>query len=140
MKPIKCRNCGALQLGYLVCTVCGTQDPGGETVAERTDDKHVFSSGASSSGNKPRYDLIPQRPMIRVARRFGEGAQKHGENNWRKGLKDRAFLLDRANHAFEHLHNLISKGLAWDPSEDDDAAAVILNMMFIMEAQEDNNG
>lgn len=104
-------------------------------------DIYQFSSGAKSSGQKPRYNLIPARSLERIATRFGEGASKYGENNWRSGLKDRDFLLDRLNHAQEHLlrlTELISGNVyTW---QDDDAAAIILNIMFIMEAQEVRRG
>src|SRR5688572_28092504 len=53
------------------------------------DVKHTFSSGASSSGRKPRYDLIPLWALERIAKRFQIGAEKYGENNWQKGVDDK---------------------------------------------------
>lgn len=134
MKPVEnfCRMCNT------ELTANGCPNP---SCPDRTDfdDRHAFSSGAMSSGQKPRYDLIPARPMVRIARRFGEGAAKYGENNWRKGLADREFLLDRLNHAQEHLLKLMAdvsqEGDVRSTAADDDAAAIILNIMFIMEAQ-----
>jgi Trm5-related predicted tRNA methylase len=63
----------------------------------------VFSSGAKSSEEKPRYDLIPLEAQRREAVRMAEGARSHGENNYRKGAADPAFVRDRINHAIEHL-------------------------------------
>lgn len=62
----------------------------------------VFESGAKSSEKKPRYDLIPPRALEREAARMAEGAQAHGENNYRRGQGDPAFIRDRINHLIEH--------------------------------------
>jgi hypothetical protein len=62
----------------------------------------VFGSGASSSEQKPRYDLIPAAAQRREAVRMGEGATVHGDLNYQKGKDDPAFILDRINHLLEH--------------------------------------
>jgi hypothetical protein len=62
----------------------------------------VFESGAKSTERKPRYDLIPQSALEREAVRMAEGADAHGENNYRKGKDDPAFVRDRLNHLIEH--------------------------------------
>lgn len=66
------------------------------------DTKAVFKSGASSSEVKPRYDLIPPCALKRLAERFGYGARKHGDHNYRKGFSDPEFVRDRINHLIEH--------------------------------------
>jgi hypothetical protein len=68
-----------------------------------TQSSAVFESGAKSTERKPRYDLIPARALEREAIRMAEGADAHGENNYRKGKDDPAFIRDRVNHAIEHL-------------------------------------
>ena len=101
-------------------------------------DKHTFSSGATSSKNLPPYDLIPLSFLRRTAERFGLGAIKHGRLNYRKGLKDREFVMDRLNHAFLHLKNamdLIEKGEVFT---DDDLGGVAVNIAIAMEYQELN--
>jgi hypothetical protein len=103
-------------------------DPGNDT----RDDKHTFSSGASSSGMKPRYDLIPSWALERIAKRFAEGAKKYGENNWQKGVTDKEFIIDRMNHMVEHLYKKIEAVRAGEINPDDDMAAVILNAIFVM--------
>lgn len=62
----------------------------------------VFASGASSSTKKPRYDLIPACALRRLAARFGHGAQKHGDHNYKLGVNDPDFIRDRMNHMIEH--------------------------------------
>jgi hypothetical protein len=62
----------------------------------------VFGSGAKSSEQKPRYDLIPVEALRREAIRMAEGAAAHGENNYQGGKHDAAFVTDRINHLLEH--------------------------------------
>ena len=62
----------------------------------------AFDSGAKSSEQKPRYDLIPACALTREAQRMAEGAAEHGENNYRKGKDDPKFIQDRINHMIEH--------------------------------------
>lgn len=98
-----------------------------------SDDRFSFSSGAMSSGAKPRYDLIPLWALERIAVRFGEGAAKYGDNNWMRGLRDRDYIIDRINHLIEHAYRLKERVAAEQPPYvDDDAAAIILNAIFIM--------
>lgn len=78
----------------------------------------VFESGAKSTERKPRYDLIPTAALEREAIRMGEGAAQHGENNYRKGKDDPAFVTDRINHMIEHA----LKYAAGDRSDDHLAA------------------
>lgn len=65
-------------------------------------DKAVFTSGATSSTEKPRYDLIPVVALRRLAERFGYGAKKHGDHNYKQGAHDPEFIRDRQNHMIEH--------------------------------------
>lgn len=100
------------------------------------DDRHTFQSGAMSSGQKPRYDLIPDWALVRIADRFKLGADKYGVDNWQKGLGDRDFIIDRLNHAIEHIYRVIRlmRGphvVVWEVT-DDDLAAVVLNAIFAM--------
>ena len=62
----------------------------------------VFESGASSSEQKPRYDLIPAEAIRREAIRMAEGAAVHGDRNYQQGKNDPKFINDRINHMIEH--------------------------------------
>lgn len=109
---------------------------------------HEFTSGAKSSEHLLRYDLIPWHIFAdRLAKRYTDGAVKYGEFNWQMGLKERAYVLDRANHALRHLHRAVEKmraqtlgqidgvGLAYLPDDDDDLAAAMWGIIFLMAAQ-----
>src|SRR5687767_6158444 len=62
----------------------------------------VSTSGAKSSSEKPRYDLLERSFLRRVALRMGYGAEKHGERNYRMGAGDAVYRRDRINHLIEH--------------------------------------
>lgn len=102
------------------------------------DDRHVFSSGATSSGRKPNYlGMMPLHAYHRFAIHRGYGDEKHGEDNYMKGCRDRQFILDRINHGIEHLLKLaeqVKAGRATTVHQrgEDDAAAVMCAGMFVM--------
>lgn len=66
----------------------------------------MSKSGAQSSYRMPRYDLIYGPFLRRLAERLGYGADKHGADNYKAGVGDAAFYLDRRNHLQEHLLKL----------------------------------
>ena len=96
----------------------------------------VAPSGAKSSERQPRYDLIPATALRRVVRRFELGAEKHGEGNWKKGIGDPAWLLDRVNHAITHLYKVAEEIKAGYRDKDDNAAAVAWAGLILSEGLE----
>jgi hypothetical protein len=104
---------------------------------ENPEIKH-FESGASSSGNLPPYECLTPLFLHRAAMRMKLGL-RYGKHNWKKGARDKQFILDRLNHAFEHL---IKAQQAIDRDEltdDDNLAAVVVNCMFAMEYENNVN-
>ena len=99
---------------------------------------HVSKSGAKSSVKLPRYWLVPLLPLLnRLTPRFEVGADRYGQDNWRSGLADREWLLDRVAHAQKHLANVQDKmrrGVRTDET-DDDLAAVAWFCTVMMEAE-----
>jgi len=55
--------------------------------------------------DKEDFDLteILYESLVRVARVFREGSIKYGKDNWKKGIGDKEYQLERANHALKHL-------------------------------------
>lgn len=84
-----------------------------------------FDSGAQrdSGEDKLRMSLVPQEELKRVMKRYLDGAEKYGENNWMKGMPLSVYY----DCAQRHLE-------AWwnDKCDEDHAAAVIWNMMCAM--------
>jgi len=96
---------------------------------------HHFTSGASSSGHKPPYECLTITLLKRAALRMQKGLH-YGKHNWKKGIKDKAFVLDRLNHAIEHLVKAAHEIDNDIQMTDDDLSAVVVNCMFAMEYQE----
>lgn len=90
-----------------------------------------FESGAKSSVEKPRYDLVPLVAMRAVAERFGYGAERHGARNYEKGYNDPSFVRDRLNHLLEHA----MKAASGDTSEDH-LGAVLCNAAILLRLKE----
>lgn len=108
------------------------------SIPKDSDSIRVFTSGAKSSEQLPNYDLLPISFLTRTAKRFTVGAQKYGKFNYRQGLKDKAFILDRLNHAFLHLKKAIDAIENGEPTEDDNLAAVAVNTAMAMEYEKTN--
>lgn len=87
----------------------------------------VFASGAKSTEQKPRYDLIPLIALEREAIRMAEGAASHGENNYQQGKRDPDFVRDRINHLIEHALKY-----AQGDRSDDHLAAVRCNAAMLL--------
>lgn len=96
--------------------------------------KQEFKSGAISSGNKLPYECLTPTFLKRSAARMELGLH-YGKHNWKKGAKDKDFILDRLNHAFEHLIKAMYEIDNNIQYTDDDLAAVVVNCMFAMEYQ-----
>lgn len=94
-----------------------------------------FKSEAFSSGNHPPYHLIPLSLFIRTARRFEKGLKKYPRHNWKKGLKDKEYILDRLNHALEHLILAMESIENSEIELDDNLGAVTCNVSMAMEYQ-----
>lgn len=93
----------------------------------------IHSSGAGTS-KTPRFDLIPRDALIRLADRYELGL-KYGEDNWRKGMEDKAYVIERISHVVDHALKLREKLKGRLPHDgDDDAAAIMWGGAFLCEA------
>ena len=88
-----------------------------------------FKTGAQRdiSDGKTRMSLIPQEELKRVMKRYLDGAEKYGENNWMNGMPLSVYY----DCAHRHLE-------AWWNNRDDEdhAAAVVWNMLCAMWTEE----
>lgn len=97
-------------------------------------DKVTHKSGATSS-HCPRYDYIPLSALNSLAERYELGVEKHGKDNWRRGIPDVDYCLERLNHVIRHAITLQLKlqgKMSWDG--DDDAGAILWGGAFATEA------
>jgi hypothetical protein len=94
---------------------------------------------AQSSHVANRYDLTPRNFIERVGQRFALGDIKYPPFNYRNGLTDRKFIIERINHLQEHFYAYM-----WprnnDEWNDDNLAAIGWSIAFLMEVEDDPIG
>ena len=96
-----------------------------EFVTKDSGAREEFSSGAKrdTQDGKPRFDLIPPKPLRRLADLYARGAEKYGESNWTKGMP-----LTRYQASMERHLNQWKEG----DREEDHLTAVIWNACAII--------
>lgn len=72
------------------------------------EDKKVTECGATSSFC-PDLTQIPFQLLSSLADRFTYGEGKHGRDNWRQGIGDKGYALERLNHIIEHCYALAAQ-------------------------------
>lgn len=84
-----------------------------------------FDTGAQrdTGDGKLRMSLLPHTEIKRVLKRYLDGAEKYGENNWMKGMPLSVF--------YDCIHRHLDAWWCGDDSEDH-AAAVVWNMLCAM--------
>ena len=87
--------------------------------SDLSEQKQQFEGGATRSVKTARFDLVPGCAERRLAERYGLGAVKHGDNNWRQGGAE--FIKGCVNHMQAHLADFKDHG-----NKDDDNLAAIL--------------
>lgn len=67
--------------------------------------RRVFKSGAQRDVNetKGRFDLLPMHALIRAARIYQHGGEKHGIRNWEKGMPLSACYDSGMRHLALHI-------------------------------------
>src|SRR5210317_1641229 len=85
-----------------------------------------FETGAQrdTGDGKLRMSLLPQEELKRVMKRYLDGAEKYGENNWMKGMPLSVYY----DCAHRHLEAWWRGN--WD--DEDHAAAVVWKMLCAM--------
>ena len=83
---------------------------------------------------KGRFDLIPYIPLLHLAKHYEDGAKKHGERNWEKGLD----IDECYNSALRHLAqaNYINAKKEYIPGNEETLEyhlrAVVFNVFCIL--------
>lgn len=76
------------------------------------ENKLVVSGGGTRSEKMPQYHLVPREGFSRTAKRFGLGAEVHGEWNWLKSIQNehdaRLWAEEAYNHMLEHMTKMAS--------------------------------
>lgn len=93
-------------------------------------------SGALSSKQATFYHDVPPELFRRIGRRHTVGHVKYTPGitmnlNWRTGLDDPHYVMDRLNHLYEHAFAFLDDG----DSLDDNLAAIVWCCGFLMEVE-----
>ncbi len=83
----------------------------------------VTGSKRDSAEGKARMDLVPYELLIPVANWLEKGAEKYGDNNWRKGQPKKEVFASLMRHVVKY----------WMGHKDEDhLSAIIVNAFFLM--------
>jgi hypothetical protein len=86
----------------------------------------------AKSSKVPRLDLIPREALLRLAKRFELGLEHYGKDNWRNGLADHEYILERIAHIQNHCAILVEKLEGRIPPDgDDDVGAILWGGAFL---------
>lgn len=102
-------------------TTCWTTNDSG------TREEFPTGSVRDTREGKGRYDLFPVRAMRRFAGLLERGASKYGDRNWEKGQPHSRYYDSATRHLFQAMEGR---------TDEDHLAAVVFNVMAIMEMQE----
>jgi len=58
------------------------------------------TEGRKDDVGKPRWDLLPAGPMLKLVEVYTIGANKYADHNWRKGLKYGRVIRAMLGHTF----------------------------------------
>ena len=72
---------------------------------------------------KPRFDLIDQKMLLRWAHLMARGAEKYGEDNWRKANSEEELKRFKAS-AYRHFYQWFNEM----DKEEDHGAATLFNI------------
>lgn len=112
---------------FALCPACiRTQAQAITAMAEKQSE--CISTPQAKSDREP-FDLtqIPYEAEKRLGAIFKEGEVKYGRMNWRQGVGDKGYQLERANHALKHLRiyvHLLETGEYLGKDDEDDLAKV----------------
>jgi len=100
-----------------------------EYTTKDSGERQDFATGSrrDTQDGKPRYDLIGQELLDRLAALMERGAVKYGEDNWRLGQPASRYIASGLRHLFQ-----------WKNGErdEDHLAAVVFNIGGLMQLQE----
>jgi hypothetical protein len=95
-----------------------------EEIVTDHDSKYALPGGGTRSEKAPPYHLVPREGLRRTAKRFGFGAEKHGEWNWLKSTETRELAAGWATEAYNHMMEHAMKMAAGLDPDDDHLGAI----------------
>lgn len=89
----------------------------------------MFATGSRRDARegKGRFDLLPARALMRLAKHFESGAIKYGVRNWEKGQPLSDYIDSALRHTVEHLIGL---------RDEDHLIAAAWNLLCLADTEE----
>lgn len=99
------------------------------TKVQDSGQRETFSSGSvrDTRVGKGRFDLLPFRAMMRLAKHYELGAVKYGDRNWEKGQPVYRFIDSAIRHIFKWAIGM---------RDEDHLSAAAWNLLAIVEFEE----
>lgn len=95
------------------------------------EDKENLDSGAIRNKlDDVRYDLISSIALKRTAATYASGAERYGDNNWRKGIPFSNLLNHVIKHIFDYLEGV--------ETDEDSLAHACWGLMALMEQESEH--
>lgn len=85
-----------------------------------------MSASRENKDGKGRFDLLPTKGIIRLAKRCEYGAQKYEADDWKKGIPNNQLLDSALRHIFQYKEG---------KKDEDHLSAAVWNLMVIMEQE-----
>ncbi len=89
----------------------------------------TFNTGSmrDDATGKPRMELLPWDLLLRVAKWYTLGAQKYGDNNWRRGQPQSQCLGSLMRHVVKYVIGM---------RDEDHLSAIVFNALSMMNVDE----
>ena len=90
--------------------------------------RQEFATGAvrDQQVGKGRFDLLPPRALLRLAKHFEKGAAKYGDRNWEQGMPMSRYVDSALRHAFAFLRG---------QKDEDHLVAAAWNLLAALETE-----
>jgi hypothetical protein len=134
MDTYTCSFCGKCEQFPHLCNCEGSIRD--KFITKDSGQRQEFSTGMKRDvqSGKPRYDLLDRAMLKRWAGLMARGAEKYGENNWKKAATEeelRRFEASAVRHLFQWLDGEV---------DEDHASAVLFNVAGAEMVKEKLNG
>jgi hypothetical protein len=99
---------------------------------KQSDDNTQFSTGAQRDDRKGklRMSLMPHKGLDRIMKRYLDGAETYGENNWLKGMPYSALYDSAQRHLMQFWQ---------EDSSEDHLAAAAWNIICLMQLENNSD-
>ena len=96
-------RCDLMPLGVVANLINSEEIRGISLFKDTADTGFLYSVLKEFCNDSPFYNLNAM--LLEVAKHFGEGAEKYGENNWQKGIPVHSYIDSAIRHLLKYWNN-----------------------------------